>query len=159
MKNNLSFIGLLKETIDMARDSRPYDRGALRPHMLRLLKRELIKITPDGYTKFADNQIEFMFLCTVFVEKNICTDLIAHFAKFWAEDLEDRIQMTFQIERSLSSGPLRTFIETDMKERLTLKPNYISELVSILIPESNSEQIQISEKIVRLSANCLTSGT
>ena len=141
MNNQISYLELLKETVDITRDTRPYDRGSLRPQIVRLVRRELASNIPDSLSSLCDSQIEFIFATIVLIEQNICTDLIRQLSKFWTDNFEDSVRLKIKLEQSLESGCLSKLIDKDSRDRLKVKSEFVSQLMDALIPASKISEV------------------
>jgi hypothetical protein len=135
LSNKSAYIETVKELVDVYREARSSDRGVLRPQIIKLIRKELVAITPERFSKFTTTQIDFIFLSVVLIEQNICMDLVRHLSKFWSDSIADSLRMKIQLEQSIESGPLSKLIEKDERDRLRVKPEYRNEIIETLIPD------------------------
>jgi hypothetical protein len=134
MSNRISFIGLLKETVDLFKDSRPNYRSGYRPEFNELLKRELMNLLPKPFGTLNLNRIDAIFLCIIFLESDFCSEAVRHYARFWTESYEESLKLQMQLEKSIETGDLSKFIEKDQRDRLKLKSEARSKIIFLLIP-------------------------
>ena len=132
MNNKTSFIELVKETVDLIRDSRPSDRGILKPQLLKLVRKDLIEKIPEQFSKFNLTQVDFIFLSVILIENNLCLESVRYASRILTDSVGDSLRMKIQLEQSIALGALSKFIETDERERLKVRPEFISEIVNVL---------------------------
>lgn len=133
MQNQVSFVGLLKESTEYIREHRSY-RGAARPMLGMLLRKELTNLVPQEFDKYELKPIEAVFLSIVMVESDICIDLLRHLSRFWSDSYEESVRLQIQLENSFTSGSLSRFAVKDSRDRFKIKAELTSELFEILIP-------------------------
>jgi len=121
MESDVKFFELLKETADLVKDYRPFNRGSMSKQISLVLQRQLIKLMPKTVTDYNLQSFEMLFLCVLLVEPDACRDILRHFSRFWACSYEGSLKTQMALETSIHEGSLQSFIEDDGSSRIRIK--------------------------------------
>jgi hypothetical protein len=139
MESKISFIDLLKETTDLIRDHRPFNRGSCSKQISLIIRRELMGLIPKSFPNLGLTKTESLFVATVFVEPDSCRDIIKLFSRFWTDSFEQSLALQMGLELSIQQGPLKEIINEDANHRFTIKPNSTRELLRSFICATQAE--------------------
>lgn len=139
MENKVSFVELLKETAELIRDHRPFNRGTCSKQISEVLRRELISTMPIPLKEFPLEQAEVFFVATLLVEPDSCRDIIKHFSRFWASSYEMALKTQMDLELSIHQGQLKKFIDDDGASRLRINSEMGAKVLVAMIERKTAE--------------------
>lgn len=137
MNNDISFLELLKETTELIRDHRPFNRGACSRQISIVLRKELLKVIPKVLTDYPLQPFELLFLCVVLVEPDSCRDIVRHFSRFWAGTYEGSLRIQILLEQSIISGALKQFLDEEGGGRIRVKSDFAFSVISTITMSEN----------------------
>lgn len=135
MKEQPTFLGLLKETTDLTRDTRPSQRSSLRPNLNELVRCKLMSTIPKELVDTGLKPLEAIFLSVVATDNDLCTDTLRIFSNFWSDTCEDSIRLQIFLSHSIYSGELNKYLNIDERERLKIKDERKIEVLRLLVPK------------------------
>lgn len=132
MQNDISFLELLKETTELIRDYRPFNRGACSRQISIVLRKELLKVIPKVLTDYPLQPFEMLFLSVILVEPDSCRDVVRHFSRFWAGTYEGSLRIQILLERSMADGSLRHFLDDEGGGRMRVKNDFAVNVINAI---------------------------
>ena len=137
-----TFLGLLRETTELTKETRPQHRTSHRPHLNQIIKRELMKMIPPSLKESGLNPLESIFLSVLATDNELCIDAIRIFSNFWSDSYEDAIKLQLQLLYSIYEGELSSFLIVDDRERLRIHNDKTKVVMEMIVPHTGYQRIR-----------------